>query len=146
MTTNAVGGTSTNGVYTSATTTPTTHKTSLDGTDFLKLIMDQLKSQNPLDPMSDKDFAAQMAQMNSLEELQKMNTTLSQLTSANQMSEAASLIGRSIKANLADGSTAAGLVTSVSLKNGAVTLMLGTKQVPIADVVSVSDAETSANA
>jgi flagellar basal-body rod modification protein FlgD len=128
------------------TTTPKTHKNTLDSSDFMALLLAELENQNPLEPMDNKDYMAQMAQMNSLQELQKMNQTLTQLNSSNSMSEAANLIGRKIEANLPDGSTASGLVSSVSLAGNSVVLQVGDKQVPLSAVVKVSVQEATANA
>ena len=128
----------------STTSTPVTHKTELDSGAFLQLMLSQLKNQNPLDPMNDKDFMAQMTQMNSLQEQQKMNKTLTQLANSSSMSQAANLIGRNIEANMPDGTTTSGLVTSVTLQDGAVTLMLGDKPVPFSDLLSVSAGEKAA--
>lgn len=40
---------------------------------FLNILMTQLSNQNPLEPLQDKDFIAQMAQFSSLESMQSMN-------------------------------------------------------------------------
>jgi flagellar basal-body rod modification protein FlgD len=45
--------------------------------DFLKLLAAQLQYQNPLEPMSDSDFVAQLAQFSSLEQMENLNSTLS---------------------------------------------------------------------
>jgi flagellar basal-body rod modification protein FlgD len=128
------------------TTTPKVHKTALDSSDFMNLVMQQLKNQNPLDPMSDKDYMSQLSQMDSLQELQKMNTTLSKLTSANSMSQAANLIGRNVEANLADGTAVSGLVSSVSMVNDNVVLTVGNYLVPLTGVTTVSAPATSGTA
>src|SRR5699024_12653765 len=41
--------------------------------EFLKILMTQLQNQDPLDPMDDKDFIAQMATFSSLEQLMNMS-------------------------------------------------------------------------
>jgi flagellar basal-body rod modification protein FlgD len=132
--------------YTGTTPTPKAHKTALDSTDFMTLIMEELKNQNPLEPMDSKDSMAQMAQMNSLQELQKLNATLSQFTSANSVTAAAGLIGRKIEANLSDGTAVNGIVSSVTLQDNDVMLMVGDKQVPPSAVVKISAQETTSNA
>ena len=50
--------------------------TQLDKDDFLRLLTVQLRYQDPLNPMQDTDFIAQMAQFSSLEQLQNMNRSL----------------------------------------------------------------------
>jgi flagellar basal-body rod modification protein FlgD len=51
-------------------------------TQFLKLLIAQLKGQNPLDPKDGSEFVAQLAQFSSLEELINIRTTLESLTKA----------------------------------------------------------------
>ncbi|ABW19030.1 flagellar hook assembly protein FlgD [Alkaliphilus oremlandii] len=49
---------------------------------FLNLLVTQLKNQDPLNPMDDRDFIAQMAQFSSLEQMQNLNTTLTNTQSS----------------------------------------------------------------
>ncbi|WP_394137059.1 flagellar hook assembly protein FlgD [Cytobacillus oceanisediminis] len=44
--------------------------------DFLKILMTQLQNQDPMNPMQDKDFIAQMATFSSLEQMTNMNKTM----------------------------------------------------------------------
>lgn len=48
----------------------------LDKDAFLKLLTTQLANQDPLNPMEDKEFIAQMAQFSTLEQIQNMNKNL----------------------------------------------------------------------
>lgn len=43
---------------------------------FLKLLITQLRNQDPLSPMEDKEFIAQMAQFSTLEQMQELNKNL----------------------------------------------------------------------
>jgi flagellar basal-body rod modification protein FlgD len=61
----------------SSTTTNTTNALGQD--DFMKMLLAQLQNQNPLDPMDGKDFAAQLAQFSSLQQLSNLNETMSSL-------------------------------------------------------------------
>jgi flagellar basal-body rod modification protein FlgD len=52
-------------------------KSQLGKSDFLSLLAAQLQYQDPLEPMQDSAFVAQLAQFSSLEQLENLNTTMS---------------------------------------------------------------------
>ena len=67
--------------------------------DFLTLFTAQLKNQNPLDPVKNEAFVAQLAQFSQLEALTNMQTSLDKFVtsmSAERMLGGASLIGRKV--------------------------------------------------
>lgn len=72
---------------------------SLDKDSFMLLLVTQFKYQDPLNPMEDKEFIAQMAQFSSLEQLMNLNTSMEGLTEATnnqQMINATSYIGKQV--------------------------------------------------
>lgn len=67
---------------------------------FLKLMITQMNNQNPLDPQDNSEFVAQLAQFSSVEGLDKLNNTVSDLNSGFQSSQAlqaSSMVGRLVK-------------------------------------------------
>mgnify|MGYP000971722601 CR=1 FL=1 len=54
----------------------TTAKNSLDKNAFLKLLITELRYQDAMNPMNDREFMSQMAQMSSLEQMQNLNKTV----------------------------------------------------------------------
>lgn len=71
----------------------------LDKDSFMLLLVTQFKYQDPLNPMEDKEFIAQMAQFSSLEQLMNLNTSMKGLTDATntqQMVNATSYIGKQV--------------------------------------------------
>lgn len=70
--------------------------------DFLKLLVTQIKNQDPLNPMDNTAFTAQMAQFSSLEQLMNVNTNLNSLLTASNSAtsvQAMSLIGKEVTAS-----------------------------------------------
>lgn len=73
----------------------------LDKDSFMLLLVTQFKYQDPLNPMEDKEFIAQLAQFSSLEQLMNLNDSMGLLTDATnnqQMMNATSYIGKSVMA------------------------------------------------
>ena len=73
--------------------------------DFLQLLVAQLKSQDPMNPMKGQEFAAQLAQFSSLEQLLNINETLSGQSTSNGLlaerinsSMASDFLGRTVQA------------------------------------------------
>lgn len=105
----------------------------LDKDDFLTLLMTQLQNQDPLSPMEDTDFIAQMAQFSSLEEM-------SALSSSYEVTQGFSLVGKNVKAKFVDGYSTeyiTGIVDKVSVENGEVYATIDSKQVKVSDVLEV---------
>jgi len=65
----------------------------LGADDFMTMLIAELQSQNPLDPMDGKEFAAQLAQFSSLSQLSELNTTMSSLPTYLQAFSNAQMVG-----------------------------------------------------
>ena len=72
-------------LYLTKQPTNQTKQSDLGKDEFLKLLMAQLKHQDPLDPMDDKQFISQMATFSQLEQSINMSETMKVLT--NQQSQ-----------------------------------------------------------
>lgn len=109
--------------------------------NFMKLLVTQLQNQNPLEPMDNQDMSAQLAQFSQLEQLESMNNSFGQVLKSMQQGYASSLIGKDVSfaAKAADGTTETqtGEVNEVVLGGGAVELLVGDRQVRLADVLSI---------
>ena len=79
--------------------------------DYMKLLVTQLQNQNPLEPMSNDQMAAQLTQFSQLEQLESMNSNFSKVLEATELNYASSLIGKEISFM---GETAPGVTGLVS--------------------------------
>ena len=83
---------------------------------FLKLLATQITSQNPLEPMKDTEFVAQMAQFSQLEQSTNMAADIKSLRMSGALSQGAALIGKNVTYAPADGSAAVtGTVQSLTV-------------------------------
>jgi flagellar basal-body rod modification protein FlgD len=126
-------------------TTPSTGSASPGGLgkqDFLKLLMAQLRNQDPLKPMEDTQMIAQMAQFSALEATQGLTSVLQQSSNMQTVIQAGSLIGKYVQAERADGTTISGAVAGVSFESTdglvAPSLLVGTQVVDYSDVRRIS--------
>lgn len=108
--------------------------------DFLRLLTTQLRYQDPINPMKDQDFIAQMAQFSSLEQVQNLASTMSKFIeeerATNQMARATSLLGRNVEVQGANGSYT-GKVDAVRMVDGVPRLVVGDTLFEVSDVTKV---------
>lgn len=106
--------------------------------DFMMMLMAQLKNQNPMEPMDDKNLMGQVTQLNTLRELQTLSLKMTQMAKASQASYAASLIGKEIVAADEYGiQIAEGTVTGMEVNGEEYTLTVGDQSIPLSAVVLV---------
>lgn len=108
--------------------------------DFLKLLAQQFQAQDPLSPMQDTSFIAQMAQFTSLQQSSAMATDLSAMRAEQQYATANSYLGRQVVLDTSDGGTASGIVTGVETVSGAPRLVVGDFTYPVSAVLLVQPA------
>jgi flagellar basal-body rod modification protein FlgD len=117
-TTGATGTTGTTGTSGSSSTSLTS-ATTLGGTDFLTLMLAQLKNQDPTSPVDSNTFLSQLAELSEVQGITSLNTSFSALSSSltsNQALQASSLLGHqalvaSSTATVAKGATVTGAVS-----------------------------------
>jgi flagellar basal-body rod modification protein FlgD len=87
----------------------------LDENTFLKLLVAQLKYQNPLQPTDPAAFMAQTAQFTQVEKLNQLVTMAQTQQTSNQMLLSSSLVGKSVTYDDGNGATLHGVVSAVKL-------------------------------
>ncbi len=111
---------------------------SLNQDQFMQLLLTQLRNQDPIDPVSSSDMLGQMTQLSTLQSLQQLNAGFGDLLQMQQLTNGSSLLGRSVQFTDPSTSTpAAGVVSAVNVKDGAVVLQVGGQSVPLSQVTSV---------
>ncbi|CAN7598683.1 flagellar hook assembly protein FlgD [Mesorhizobium sp. LjNodule214] len=119
-------------------TTTSTSKTAVDYQSFLKLLIAEMKNQDPTKPMDSTQYVAQLATFSQVEQSVQTNTKLDQIMQSSALSQADALIGRSITS--ADGNTT-GTVASVRLaSSGLIAVLENGTEVPVTSGVSVKAA------
>jgi flagellar basal-body rod modification protein FlgD len=104
--------------------------------NFLKLLMTQMKNQDPTEPMKSTDYMAQLATFSQVEQTVKSNSKLDALLASSALSQADSVIGRTV--TTADGKIS-GQVSSVTITSeGAVAKLTGGDQILLGPGIIVS--------
>lgn len=126
-----------------------TDKSILGKDDFFKILITELKYQDPLEPMKDKEFIAQMANFSTLEQMQNLNQGFSKL--ANDINDhmlwqqASGTIGRQVAylnpeydADDPDSmKVLAGVVSSILFKEGQPVFVVNGKQITGDNIVEI---------
>lgn len=92
-------------------------KQTLGQEDLFKILLTQLSFQDPMKPMDNQEFIAQLAQFTSLEQTRQLNDKLDDLLKAQSSGQAISLIGKNIQVGL-EQATESGVVVAVSFETG----------------------------
>lgn len=120
-------------------------KNSMGKDSFLKLLVTELRHQDPTRPMEDREFISQMAQFSSLEQMTNMNREFQSLIRSTQSTEASSLLGKEIEAyNAATQTRISGKVTAIVYSEGQINVRVGDKEVAVKDIHAVYQAEEKA--
>jgi flagellar basal-body rod modification protein FlgD len=117
---------------------------------FMKLLVNQIKNQDPLEPTDNTAYLSQLAQFSSLEQMQALNDNIVGLALLQQnnalmaqLTQSSALIGQSVNyVDPATGETLTGTVGSVKIQDNLAVLSIGGQDVPLANVTEVLGAPT----
>ena len=121
-------------------TAPSTGTNSLtDPNTFLKLLVAELKYQDPLNPADPNQYLAQTAQFSMVQKINDLDSQMASMLKASQEAAGAALIGRQVAGTTAQGDTVKGAVTGMQTSSSGVDLLVDGKDVPIANVTSITN-------
>jgi flagellar basal-body rod modification protein FlgD len=129
----AIYNNSTSSTGTSSSNKATGKYGDLGKNDFLALLIAQLKYQDPLNPMEDKEFIGQLTQFSTLEQITNMSTNLEKFLTSQQgqgISSAAAMIGKEVRDAQGNG----GVVTGISLEEDGLYLLIGEEKMALSEV------------
>lgn len=112
----------------------------LNQADFLKLLVTQMTSQDPMNPQSDTEFAAQLAQFSALQQSQNMATNMQAL-------QANSLIGRTVTVTNPTNTTqqTTGIVSAVQVSSGDSQVLVNGNLYDLNQITAIVPTATTAN-
>ena len=133
----AVSATGSQATYTATTSVNRGDQMGKD--TFLKLLVAQMRYQDPMNPTDSSEFLSQSAQFTALEKMSAVAEQTSQLVALQVSFGASSMVGRTVSYPLPDGSTAQGVVRAVRFTTQGPMLDVDGQEVDFADVIAVGD-------
>src|SRR6476661_5116639 len=135
--TNPVSGASS--VATSSATTTVDRPDQMGSNTFLKLLVAEMKYQDPSNPMSSADMMAQTATLTQTQALQTIADQNKQTLALQRSLTAGALVGQHVSYTATDGTTQSGLISAVQISsvNNTTTAVIGGESVDIGRIPSV---------
>ena len=121
------------------TTSTRVPKQQLGSEDFMKLLAVQFQSQDPMKPMEDTAFIAQMAQFSSLEQSNSLVKEMGLLRSDQQNLAANGMLGRTVTVSDAKGNPVIGQVSAVISTNDGPSLVINGKEFSLSTVTRIEN-------
>ena len=126
---------SSNNTGSSSSDTVSGSQQTLTQNNFLQLLVSQMENQDPLDPQSDTQMAAQMAQFTSLQQTTAMSSSLS-------MMQADTLVGSTVNVQVDSKTSASGVVSGVALVSGTPEVMVNGTDYALSQITPITPAAT----
>lgn len=126
-----IGSTSTVGAVAS-------NSTNIGTQDFLRILTTQLSYQDPLKPLDNQQFIAQMAQFTSLDQTRQLNDRIGQLLSTQSSLQSVGLIGRTVDFTDSNNAQQTGTVTQLGYQGTTPVLTLTTSTNQVFSGISLS--------
>ncbi|WBM80109.1 flagellar hook capping protein [Cryobacterium breve] len=130
------------GVYSASTATRTPSQT-LDSEAFMKLLVTQLKNQDPSSPMDSNQMISQTTQLSMMEKLTALSTTSDESFSLQMRIAAASLVGQNVTYTDASGTSVTGVASAVSYAGSVPQVTVGGVSVKLDAISGVTTPATT---
>jgi flagellar basal-body rod modification protein FlgD len=102
--------------------------------DFLRILLAQLRFQDPLKPVDNQQFVAQLAQFSALEINRQQSEKIDRLLGMQAADQAVGLIGRQVEVRNAQGGSSVGTVAAISFRSGEPQLTLTSNGSTLVDI------------
>lgn len=130
--------TSASSVAAAQATPPVTTEEMLGKDDFLRLLVAQMQHQDPLNPMDNQQFVAQLAQFSSLEQIENLANGFETFASSAGLGYATSLIGMEVAwVDTATAEVVSGTVDAVHVADGSTQLRIGEEFINLEQIMRV---------
>ena len=106
---------------------------------FLKLLVTQLRYQDPMNPADSQQFLAQTAQFTSVEKLEEIADSMATLTRNDDLATIGNLVGRTVQFTNSLGAVTESLVTAGRLHDDGIVLIADGHEIGLSEVVGVID-------
>lgn len=120
-----------------AATTETQTNNSIGQEDLFKILLAQLQYQDPLEPIDNQEFIAQLAQFTDLEQSRSLNDKVDQILISQTVNQSVTLLGRNIQAQL-ESATEVGQVTAIAFEDGSPRITIQTADSRVISDISLS--------
>ncbi|HEY8320037.1 MAG TPA: flagellar hook capping FlgD N-terminal domain-containing protein [Amnibacterium sp.] len=129
---------------TGTSTTPARLPTQTFNSDmFLKLLVTQLKNQDPSSPMDSTQMISQTSQLASMEQLTALNSSTTESYNLQMRSAAANVLGKTVSWTDAAGNAKTGVATAVSFSGSTPTVTVGSDTVALTALSGISTSSTT---
>jgi flagellar basal-body rod modification protein FlgD len=109
--------------------------------DFLKLLIEQIKAQDPMDPMDSNQFTQQLVAYNQLQEAITLNQNIEDMKANEDLAQGSQLIGLYVEGLDANNTMVSGYVDSVQKVDGEVTVLVGDQMLLLSQIYTVAYSE-----
>ena len=116
-----------------ASQTDTLRNSGIAQEDFLRILLTQLRFQDPMKPMDNQEFVAQLAQFSALELNRQQSEKIDSLLTIQAADQAVGLVGKTVEVRNANGSSV-GSVTAISFASGEPRLTVNSNGTTFVDV------------